>query len=175
MSSWLVAETPIAAGSLITANQVGLQIGPSTLLTPQDLVHPSQAVGQVALANLVPGENIRRGDVQPPSQTGLEYVIPAGQRAMTISVSQTSGVDGRLALNELVDVLAVPSSGTPTVVLGGLRILALGPPNPQTADTNLGTGGNLYSTITFSVTVAQAETLALAEEKGTIILLAIGK
>ena len=61
------------------------------------------------------------------------------------------------------------------LVLSGVRILALGPPTPQTADTNLGTGQPaLYSTVTLSVTVAQAETLALAEESGQVTLLAIG-
>ncbi len=176
LSSWLVAEAPISAGSVITAGQVGIQTGPASLAAPEDLVSPAQAVGQVALANFVPGEKVRRGDVQPPSRVGLEYVIPAGKRAMTISVSQTSGVDGRLALNERVDVLAVPNAAlsTPGVVLAGLRILALGPPSPQTAYTNLGTGSNggLYSTVTFSVTITQAETLAAAEKKGTVILLA---
>lgn len=173
----VVAAQNIQAGAVLSPSMMTLQTVPRSEITPQDLTGLGQAVGQVAQVELTQGEVLRDEDVEPPAIGGLVYQVNQGKRAMTIAVSDTSGVDYRLLPNERVDVMLVSGSGsgsaTASLILSNLRVLALGPPSPTTAQTSLGTGtATNYATVTLSVTPAQASTLAQAQAQGSIILLA---
>lgn len=172
----VVAIQTIPPGTVITPAMVTLQPVQRSGIPPQDLTGLGQAVGQVSQVELTAGEVLREEDVEPTAIGNLVYQVPAGKRAMTISVTDTSGVDYRLLTNERVDVMVVTGgtgSANASIILTGLRVLALGPPSPATAQTSLGTGSATnYATVTLSVTAAQAATLAQAESQGSIILLA---
>lgn len=200
MGHRVVAAINIQQGAVLAPGMVELQAVPQTMITAQDLTSLSQAIGQVTQAELTAGEALRGEDVEPPQSAGVVYQISPGKRAMTIAVTDTSGVDFRLLPNERVDVLWVPfaasatgsgagaastvaasstAASKPQVILSNLRVLALGPPTPATAQTNLGTGSTTtnYASVTLAVTPVQAAQLAAAQAQGQVVLLArrVGK
>lgn len=179
----VVATQNIPVGTVVTPAMVTLQTVPRPWVTSHDLTALGQAVGQVAQVALMAGETLRGEDVEPPQIGNLVYQVRPGQRAMTISVTDTSGVDFRLLINERVDVMEVKGgngnasasgpTATATILLKNVRVLALGPPAPTTAQTSLGTGAATnYGSVTLSVTPTQAATLAKAGAQYSLVLLA---
>jgi pilus assembly protein CpaB len=168
-------------------------ITPKTLLTrdmltkkhlPAEYIHPDairtldDALGCISLTPFVEGEQllkskiVAKGDVK----NGLAYLIPVGERAMTIAVDDVSGVAGLLKPGDRVDVASVmglpDSSDVETmsslIVLQDIVVLAVGKNISENSSKNT---ENSSKTVTLAVTVEEAQRLLLANQKGIIRLL----
>ena len=116
-------------------------------------------------------------EVKKPSQTSLALKIPAGKRAVTVTIDSLAAVGGLINAGDFVDVIAqlnVPSQDTDkktvtAMIFQGLQVLAV--------NTNLEEPGS-YSEqqmaaslkITFAVDPQEAGLLAFADKNGTLEL-----
>ena len=167
---------------------------PKTLLTremlikknlPAAYIHPEairtldEAVGCIGLTSFVEGEQLLKSKLASKGEikNGLAYLIPVGERAMTISVDAVSGVAGLLKPGDRVDVASVmglPDSGeietmSSLIVLQDIVVLAEG--KNMNENNSKKTEDSSSKTVTLSVTVEEAQRLLLANQKGTIRLL----
>lgn len=174
----LVAQSVIPQGSIVSAAEVQTKQVPASGAWPGGLTAPGQAVGEVALVTMAPGTPVLAEELQPVQDSGLGYAIPPGLRAMTIAVTNVSGVAGNLVPGSAVDVLATfpytsgPGgvSGSPrsTTVVQDVRVLQVGQASPGTAQSSPNPS---YSLVTIAVTPTQATEIALSEQLGTVDLL----
>ncbi|PIE64834.1 MAG: Flp pilus assembly protein CpaB [Desulfobacterales bacterium] len=107
-------------------------------------------------------------DVEEFVAGGFSKVITAGERALAIPVDRVSGVGGVLIAGDHVDVLTTvtnPVTGeTATItLLQNLTVLAAGGKSSTGKKIN-------YQTVLLQVTLAEAELLVFATEKGKITL-----
>ena len=171
----LVAAAEVPAGSELTAADLKLEeVSPAAIL-PGSLTTFASAQGQVARVGLSAGSPVLADELEPAQQAGLAYQIPRGERALTLAVNGVSGVAGNLAPGAHVDVLLTigaqsSQGGQPattalsTVIVQNIVVLATG-----LAGTAGPSGG--YSLVTLAVTPAQAATIALGQQQGSILLL----
>ena len=148
---------------------------------PEEYIHPlafrkiEEAVGRVAAAQLAKGEQLLTVKTAKWGETkeGLAYIIPNGQRAMTVATDEISGIAGMIKPGDRVDVAAVLSvvdlqtqKDTPYsfIVLQNIPVLAVGKNMEAAGQTDA-------KNITLAVTVEQARPLLLASQKGSIRLM----
>ncbi len=159
-------------------------------LAPEDLAtarfprrtRPSSAVGGESLDLLASrtllrarraGEPILWLDL-PEGGDSLACRVPAGERAITIAVSDTSGLSGHLRPRDRVDVFGIlpASEGTGTsgrvarLLLTNVTVLAVGTSTAEGSWDLL----DAYATATLAVKPAEAQLLALAQQEGDLVL-----
>lgn len=171
----LVAATAVPAGSVLSAADLRLQqVAPAAVL-PGSLTSLSAAAGQVAKVALSAGSPVLSDEIEAEPQAGLAYQIPRGQRALTLAVNGVSGVAGNLLPGVRVDVLLTigaqsAQSGQAavqaesTLIVQDAAVLTTG----LEGSSSTGSG---YSLVTLAVTPAQAATIALGQQQGSILLL----
>jgi len=116
-------------------------------------------------------------EVKKPTQTSLALKIPAGKRAVTVTIDSLAAVGGLINAGDFVDVIAqlnVPSQDTDkktvtAMIFQGLQVLAV--------NTNLEEPGSYAEQqmaaslkITFAVDPQEAGLLAFADKNGTLEL-----
>jgi len=146
---------------------------------------------QVLAVPLSAGEQLTKARFQFPSQAGLSYTVPEGYIALTVPVSEFSGVAGLLKPGDNVLVFAtmVPRSGGQsaytTELIPKARVLAVGAtvtaedagvqPAQQTgvlgssAQNQTGAGGT-YKSVTLALSVVDAERVAFVQQLGVLHL-----
>ncbi len=171
----LVAATAVPAGSVLSAADLKLQqVAPAAVL-PGSLTSLGAAEGQVAKVALSAGSPVLGDEIEPETQAGLAYQIPRGQRALTLAVNGVSGVAGNLVSGVRVDVLLTVGSQSAqsgqTTVQAQSTLIAQNVAVLTTGLSGSGATGSGYSLVTLSVTPAQAATIALGQQQGSILLL----
>lgn len=171
----VVAQRNIQQGAVLSADMIQVKTIPASAAGPFDLTNPAAVVGQVTTTELSQGQRLRTEDVESPAVAGLPYQIAQGMRAMTIAVSDTTGVDGRLLPGDLVEALLVTGSqgvSQSSILVHQAKVLAVGPPSAATAQSNMGTGTvSNYTSVTLQVSPSQATRLGAGEAEGSVILL----
>jgi pilus assembly protein CpaB len=132
-------------------------------------------VGKVAMVALPHGAPIRPGDIDTKGVSlGLSYAIPPSMRAVTIAVNQVTSVAGFIRAGDHLDVIATFPTGQSAVartVIQNVQLVALG---SQLENERVAKDGRKPAvagdTATLLVTPAQAEQLALAEDRGKLRL-----
>jgi pilus assembly protein CpaB len=171
----VVAKAAIVAKTRITAEMVKTVKIPADYVQPGAITDPAKVVGVTARENIVAGEQITgRLLLLEGKSVGFTGLIPQDKRAVTVAVSEVTGVAGFVKPGDRVDVIVtfdqnVVGDHTSKVVLQNLAVLA------ANRETETGTGesrkenvkGNV---VTLAVTPAEAAQLALGEEKGKIRL-----
>ena len=155
-------------------------------------------IGEVTRYPLVEGEQMTALKVGPQGQEedGLSFVIPAGRRALAVSVTEVTGVGGLLLPGDMVDVIAVLNEGDvgtdkAVTLLQNIEVLAVAqeaqeplPPAQGTADEETASQETRAlgdrpediepqpnaRTVTLAVTPEETQLLALAQEKGKLVL-----
>ena len=117
------------------------------------------------------------GEVKRPPQTSLALKIPAGKRAVTVTIDSLAAVGGLINAGDFVDVIAqlnVPAQDTDkktvtAMIFQGLQVLAV--------NTNLEEPGSYIDQqsaaslkITFAVDPQEAGLLTFADKNGTLEL-----
>ncbi len=169
----VVAAESIPPHTLVTSAMVAVREFEPADRPPDAVTAVGGAVGAITTAEVYQGQPLVASDLST-TQTplNLAYAVPAGMRAFTMAVSDTSGVADMIHPGDHVDVLAIFTQGgtAPTTTVDtleeSLTVLAVGQrlvgettPVPPS-----------YSTVTLAVTPAQAAVLAYASTRGGLTL-----
>lgn len=193
----VVAQRDIPARSEITADTVQVVEVPAPLVVKGAFVDVQPLIGETTRYPIAAGEQITRVKVGPQTEgDGLAFVVPKGQRALSVRVDEVSGVGGLLLPGDRVDVIAVFSttevgSDKAVTLLQNIEVLAVAqkaqePVPPAQADTAAPPESGAVSTsgqppkdakpqpdartVTLAVTPEQAQLLALVQDNGKVWL-----
>ena len=175
LSKVVVTSADISAKTILSPEMLQIKELPEEYIHPLAFRKAEDAVGRVVTAQLAKGEQLLTTKTAKWGETkeGLSYIIPSGQRAMTVATDEISGVAGMLKPGDRVDVAAVlnivdlqTQKEVPFsfVVLQNILVLAVGK-NMDSA------GQSDAKNITLAVTVEQSRPLLLASQKGAIRLM----
>ena len=182
----LVASHELKAGMLLTDADVSWRTVPPDFPTEGLFVkgrfNEADLRGALLRADLQEGEAIEQGQITSPASQGfLTAALGPGMRAISVAVTDVSGVSGYVSPGDRVDVVLThllndrsPNAPMPTrkfseSILRNVRILAI----EQTVDESSGKpviGG----TATLELTPKQAEVAFLASTMGSLSLALVG-
>ncbi len=194
----IVASQDIPAGTRITGGMLTTASVTPEMRLQGSYTDVAPLVGFVARYPIVAGEQITLSKIglKGDEKEGLSYVIPAGHRAIALSVTQVSSVGGLLLPGDRVDVIAVFSEGQAAdsapravTILQNVEVLAveqvaeeLAPPPADTKEEAETAGSALAqrpvdvkpqpdaTTVTLALTPDQAQLLALVQQEGQVSL-----
>ena len=168
----VVAATDLSIGTLLTSDLMMIKEWPQDIV-PKNVVSDASLIqSRVIKVDIMAGEAILFTKLAPEgSAAGFSSLIPAGMRAMTVSVNIVSGVSGFILPNTRVDVLVTVNpatrkeEATTKIILEDILVLAV----DQTFVTKDDDPQTVQS-VTLLVTPEQAEKLALGSTEGTLQL-----
>ncbi len=168
----VVAKQDSDPGHALTIEDVGTAKVPAEVAPGGVYSDPAQLVGRVAVTPLVRGQTILETLLAPNGTgSGLQSLIPPGYRALTLEVTEFSGVAGMLEPGCKVDVVSVMQDAAKKgsiarTILQDIKVSAVGrqiaPAHPQPGQP-LPPPSN---SVTLLVTPKQAQTLQLATNTG---------
>jgi pilus assembly protein CpaB len=149
---------------------------PADIVTPDTVTEMEEILGQVSMVAIYGHEILmHRMFKEETALEDLARMLQEGERAVTVGVTEVSGLGGNLKPGDDVDVLVtilgneevgVPSTFT---VLRNVDVMAVGQNIGFQEDENTGTQQPTKS-VTLRVLPEQAELLALASEVGSLRL-----
>jgi pilus assembly protein CpaB len=179
MSEVLVANANLQPGHALASDQVRWERWPSasvdsSFITRRSVTSLSDAVkGTVVRVPLVSGQPVTTAAIVHGDAAGfMAALLMPDMRAISITISADSGAGGFILPNDHVDViLARKLEGTPPrvvakTILSDVRVLAVDQTFKQDKDTKTVIG----KTATLEMTPSQAQSVAAAENLGTISL-----
>ncbi|MFN2474271.1 MAG: Flp pilus assembly protein CpaB [Sphingomicrobium sp.] len=182
----LVARKPLPVGSMIDADSLTYQAWPKELVQGAYYTQggidgdPQKMVGMVVRNAVTAGQPITRGTLVGPNDRGfLAAALGPGMRAVTVPVTQTSGVAGFVFPGDRVDMMLTqgvdgggegpPLKVTETIVRN-VRILATDQRIEQGKDKDGKPVATPSQTVTLEATPRIAEKIAVAQSMGTLSL-----
>ncbi|MBV7265862.1 Flp pilus assembly protein CpaB [Erythrobacter ani] len=177
LSRIVVATQPLEFGSPLTAENIRLQNFPASSV-PQGAFRTIEGTldgGRVALRPIVPGEPVLASKVSGSGgRAVLSANLPEGMRAVSVAVTEVTGVAGFARPGDVVDVILtrqIPGPGADAsdlmtdVIMERVPLLGIN----QIASENA-TEPTVGKTATLQVDLFQAQKLALATRLGTLSL-----
>ena len=174
----LVAAKPLPLGTIIAADMLVFQPWPKDMVEKAYYVKgqtdPATLVGKVVRHTIMAGQPLAQGALVGPGENGfLAAALSPGMRAITVSVSDTSGVGGFVFPGDRVDVVLTQEvsggDGTPLkaseTIVRNLRVLAV---DQRVDDTS--TEAKVGRTATLEVTPKLVEKIAVAQTIGSLSL-----
>ncbi len=173
----VVAIGEIPERTIITAEMLAIKEIPSEVVLPTAIREISVAIGLFTDNKIDPGEVLSSSKLHTQGEkTGtLNYFIPVGKRAFTISVDAVSGVSGFISPGDRIDILAnmsldkkegdvITQVATSLILSQNIEVLAAG------ASVKVEQNGvNIsYATLTLAVTPQEAVMLNLAAATGIL-------
>ena len=181
----LVATRSLPVGTIIDAEALRFQRWPEGLVQPayyikgKPGVNPQTLIGTVVRNEITAGQPLTQGSLIKPGERGfLAAALGPGMRAVTVSVSATSGVAGFVFPGDRVDIVLTQEvtgggDGTPLkvseTVLRNVRVLA----TDQRMDAKGEDGKAVvqrFSLVTLEATPKIAEKIAVAQTIGSLSL-----
>lgn len=179
----LVAKRALPLGTIITADAVGYQLWPKEMVQDAYFVDGeadmSKLLGTVVRYSITAGEPVTQGALVAPGDRGfLAAALGPGMRAVTIPVSEKTGVGGFVFPGDHVDMMLTQSiSGaegqslnTTETILQNLRVLATDQKTETTTSDDGKTVVKAFKTVTLEATPKIAEKIAVAQTIGTLSL-----
>lgn len=175
----IVAKVDIPPKTKITAEMLEARYVPADYIQPGAIRDMNTLIGVPSRELIVAGEQItERRVILDNKSAGFVGLIPPNKRAITISVTEISGVAGFIRPGDYVDIIAIFDKGdtgenAANFLLQNILILA------TNHDTENGTGDAAgkdkkdaakTALITLAIDPAEEHLLALADEKGKIRL-----
>jgi pilus assembly protein CpaB len=163
----------LVAGQEITPEDVTATALSSPVAPPGTFTNVADVVGRVAIAPMSVNQPVLAPLLAPRGTVGgLQALVPIGMRAITIDVTETTGVGGLIVPGCLVDVLITlggdnvngPLSKT---LVQGLKVSAVG---QRMGAAPKDAPAEMFRTATLLVTPSQAETIELASSNGRLRL-----
>jgi pilus assembly protein CpaB len=180
----LVAANDIGIGHTVSAGDMRWQTWP-TAAASNSFIRKNdrpdaieQLAGTIARAPLSAGEPVREAKLIRADGSGyMAAILPAGMRAVSTQISPETGAGGFILPNDHVDVIlsrrdreAEKAAGvemhTSETILTNVRVLAI----DQTVEEKGGQRVVVGKTATLELSSRQAETLARAQQMGTLSL-----
>jgi pilus assembly protein CpaB len=178
----LVVAQPIAVGTPATdlAALVHTEPLPARAAVPGRVTDLAELAGQVATADLQPGEQLLASRFAPPENLKAPgtVAVPAGKAEVSVLLDPQRAVGGRLAAGDEVGVFLSQENATHAVLHRVLVTQVQGAPAPvdsaAQADTRTASAGSPAPTaslmVTLAVTAEQAEGVVFGAEHGTLWL-----
>ena len=181
----LVARKALPVGTIIDAESLAYQAWPRELVqnayytegAPES--DPAKMIGTVVRNAITAGEPITKGALVGPNDRGfLAAALGPGMRAVTVPVSNTSGVAGFIFPGDRVDMVLTqavagggdgPPLNVSETIVRNLRVLA----TDQRIDSKNAEGKTevkTFASVTFEATPRIAEKIAVAQSMGTLSL-----
>lgn len=171
----VVAIQDIPPRTIIDASMVSIKQLPGGEVPANAFTKITDILGKVSLVQLSKDAAIALENVEAKGLSlGLAYVIPSSMRAVTVGVTQITGVAGFPKPGDHVDVVATFKRNNTSVaktVLQNVELLALGSRLQEERVKEDGRKTDENETATLLVTPNQAEQLALAEDQGKLRLI----
>ena len=180
----LVAGSDIGLGNAVQEKDLRWQVWPAAA-AGSGFIRKSERpdamrelTGAIARAPFSAGEPIRESKLIKANGSGyMAAILPSGMRAISVEISPETGAGGFILPNDHVDVIlsrrdrmAEKSAGfevhTSEIILYNVRVLAI----DQTVEEKNGQRVVVGKTATLELAPAQAETLALSRQLGTLSL-----
>lgn len=173
----LVATKPLPAGTILEADAFTFQPWPKDMVEQayhiKGEVNEQSLVGKVVRFSITAGQPLTQGALVGPGERGfLAAALGPGMRAITVSVSDTTGVAGFVFPGDRVDLMVTQEVGgdggslkVSETVLRNVRVLAV---DQRTNDTE--NQPQVGRTITLEVTPKFAEKIAVAQSIGSLSL-----
>ncbi|MCY7339289.1 MAG: Flp pilus assembly protein CpaB [Sphingomonas bacterium] len=181
----LVARKALPVGTIIDAESLAYQAWPQELVQGDYYTEgspdrdPAKMIGTVVRNPITAGQPITKGALVGPNDRGfLAAALGPGMRAVTVPVSNTSGVAGFIFPGDRVDMVltqAVTGGGegpplkVSETIVRNLRVLA----TDQRIDSKNAEGKTevkTFASVTFEATPRIAEKIAVAQSMGTLSL-----
>ncbi|MGZ3200033.1 MAG: Flp pilus assembly protein CpaB, partial [Croceibacterium sp.] len=179
----LVAKRALPVGTIITADAVGYQLWPKEMVQDAYFVDGeadmSKLLGTVVRFPVTAGEPVTQGALVAPGDRGfLAAALGPGMRAITIPVSEKTGVGGFVFPGDHVDLMLTQTiSGADSqnlnateTILRNLRVLATDQKTETTTTDDGKTVVKAFRTVTLEATPKIAEKIAVAQTIGTLSL-----
>ena len=188
----LVAQRVLPPGTIITADAVSYQDWPANMVNPaffvEGKVDQNKLIGTVVRYPITAGQPITQGALVSPGDRGfLAAALGPGMRAITVTVTDKSGVAGFVFPGDRVDLMLTTdvkvhnnnANGTlgddrdlyaTETILRNLRVLATdqSPTSEQTPEGK--TVVHTFHTVTLEVTPKIAEKIEVAQAGGQLSL-----
>lgn len=134
---------------------------------PENIVlNEDDIAGMVSLNPVFANDVLTSSKVSEPgsAKSGVSFLIPHGERAITLDVQMSTGIAGLLRIGNKVDIVNVDKDKA-RMVLQNKQVLAL---DKKISDSQKDaiSDQNTYLTITLLLTPEEALELALADENG---------
>ncbi len=180
----LVAQRALPPGTIITADAVTFQEWPNSMVRDAYFVDGkidmNKLMGTVVRYPITAGQPMTQGSLVAPGDRGfLAAALGAGMRAVTITVSEKSGVAGFVFPGDHVDVMltqTIRGNGGDTqalnateTILRNLRVLATDQ-STENESANGKTVVRTFHTVTLEVTPKIAEKIEVAQAVGALSL-----
>lgn len=178
----LVAQRAMPVGTIITADAVGFQLWPEELVRDAYYIDGeadmAALIGTVVRNPITAGEPITQGSLVAPEDRGfLAAALGPGMRAVTVEVSERTGVGGFVFPGDRVDlVLTQTVSGdegqdlnASETVVRNVRVLATDRSTTQETEDGQ-TVVRPFQTVTLEATPRIAEIIAVSQTIGTLSL-----
>lgn len=182
----VIASRDIEVRAVIGELQLELRSLPVDAIHPFALATLDDAVGLFATTNITAGQQMLSSHVTADdSGGGLARLVPIGQRAYAIPVSDAIAAGGLIVPGDRIDILALfvnrdsSELNTVSVVAEDLEVIAVSSlllgtevaDEEATGTTDSGAPNRVRATVTVAVLPLQAQRLALAEEFGVLRLI----
>ena len=179
----LVAQRALPVGTIITADSISYQQWPKEMVQDAYFIDGkadmNKLLGTVVRYPITAGQPVTQGALVSPGDRGfLAAALGPGMRAVTIPVSQKTGVGGFVFPGDRVDLVLTQSvrgaDGQESLkaaetILRNVRVLA----TDQSTESQIVEGKTVvtaFRTVTVEVTPRIAEKVAVADTLGTISL-----
>ena len=168
----MVANRDLALGQGIAAPMVEAVAWPTGSVPAGAFSDSKKLEGRVVRASIYKGEPVLLAKLAPEgTKAGLDSVIKAGHRAITVKVNEVVGVAGFLAPNSFVDLIVnlrdEKDKELSRVVLRRVMVLAIA----QEAQRPDESKPKVVNAVTLEVTPEQAEKIDLARSIGSLSLI----
>ena len=167
----VVAAMDIPAGESLIQEKIQAIPWPKAGMPQGTVDNPTQVLGRLTVRDFVAGEPIFESKLAPKDVTTgvMTFLIPEGQRAITVAVDQVSGVSGFILPDSHVDIIVTTTPpGAPKrsrTILQNMRVLAVGQIITQQEGKPV-----TVPTVTLAVTPDEAERIAMASTEGRLQL-----
>lgn len=179
----LVAQRALPVGTIITADSISFQQWPKEMIQDAYFIDGdadmNKLMGTVVRFPVTAGQPLTQGTLVSPGDRGfLAAALGAGMRAVTIPVSQKTGVGGFVFPGDHVDLVLTQtvkgqdggdSLKASETILRNLRVLA----TDTSTETETVEGKTVvrgFKTVTLEVTPRIAEKIAVSQTIGTLSL-----
>jgi len=176
----VTARVDIAAKTRITAAMVQESRVPAEYIQAGAFRDLPRVVGMVTSEMIVGGEQVlERRLFTDGKQVGFTGVIPAGKRALTVGVSDITGVAGLVKAGDAVDAIVtfdqqVVGDNVSQILLQNILVLAVNRESEVPKDRDpkkeaaKDAGVVKMTTVTLAVSPEEAAQIAMAEDKGKL-------
>jgi len=177
----IVAKADIPPKTQITADMVKEARMPTEYIQPGAMRDMPKVVGVMTREQILTGEQVLdRRLLLEAKQAGFSGLIPKGKRAVTISLTEVTGVSGFLKAGDYVDVYATfdperVGDNVTQIILQNVAVLAVNQNSDASAPAtgqkdNKDVPGSKVLNITLALTPEDAAKVTLTEERGKIRL-----